>query len=219
MNTAARLSVEAVVDDRERPAMNAAAEQLAECMAAATGSAWPVRLHFRAALQHVQAAGAPTVIVTSLLRDLAVDDLPGVERRLRNDLAALCERGFAQVFICTVFRHVPRDAQFASIAHPTQGAASLTERIRRLNLLAIELSHDLGIALCDLDRVFAHLGARALKTDYRLDGAVAAEVAAHIIVATILEVTLGDLVDPDVLERARRFHGNLWEINQLLRRR
>ena len=115
------------------------------------------------------------------------------------------------ILLCTIFRHVADPAPDV--------AANERERIRRLNLLAIELSHDTGAAVVDFDRVFAHLGARPLATDHTLTGRVAAEVAAHALVANILDAGLDEIVPAEIQERAHQFQGTLADISRLVERR
>ena len=118
------------------------------------------------------------------------------------------------MLLCTVFRHVAPPIGDAGDALPAK-----RERIRRLNLMAIDLSHDTGAGVVDVDRAFSHVGARSLATDHRLTGRAAAEVAAHTIVAGILAAGLDDVVPPDVQERAAQFQGALRDIDQFLARR
>jgi hypothetical protein len=216
MSSPGPIHIEAVVDDAEHPALVAAAEQLGECLNAASENRHEVRLHFSPSLEAIAVREPATVVIASLLPEVARDEpMSSIEARWRTQLSSLPASPALSVFLCTVFRHVPRDAPQQ---HP-DGRAATTERIRRLNLLAAELSHDTGAGIVDIDRAFAHLGARALKTDYRLSGAVAAEVAAHTIVRSMLSVGLDDAVAPEVQERALQFQGALWQIGGLLSRR
>jgi hypothetical protein len=210
MSGTSPLLIEAVVDDVERPALVAASEQLGECLGAATGGPWPIRLSFRGSAAEIDVPSRPTIVVMSLLPEVAgnTEPLAQTEARWREHLVSLVAAGIPCVLICTVFRHVPENERLLAI-----------ERIRRLNLLAAELSHDTGVGVVDIDRVFAFLGARALQTDYRLGGPMAAEIAAHTIVSIILAAGLDDFIPPDVQERARKYQGNLREIGALVRRR
>jgi hypothetical protein len=212
MSVATAFCIEAVVDDAERPALVATAEQLTECLHAASGSRPAIRLEFANSLDAIDAHARATVIIASLLPEVARDEaIPFVEARWRRQLAALAS---SPVFLCTVFRHVSRHG-----AERLAAQRVTMERIRRLDLLAAELSHDSGAAVIDIDRAFAHLGARVLATDYRLRGAVAAEVAAHTIVGSLLAVGLDDIVAAEFLERATQFQGASWQIGDLLARR
>jgi hypothetical protein len=202
------LRIAAVVEAAERPALVAAAEQLGACLAAVTGRLWPIRLGFHDSLAAVDAKGGAPLIITSLLSEVqTAEPWPAIEARWR---AALATRGetTASFFLCTVFRHV------SGGPHPPA-----LERIRRLNLLAAELSHDTGINVIDIDRTFAHLGARALQTDYRLGGAIAEEVAGYVIVGTLLTAGLDDLIPPEIQEAARQRQGPVHEIDTLITRR
>ena len=217
MNAPVPLRIDAVVDDAERPALVAATEQLRECLHAGSGSAWPVAVRFLDALAAIAARDRPTIVVASLLPELARDSEPlaATEARWREQLSRLVDMGVPAILVCTVFRHV---AAPGSDRRPDSRPAT-RERIRRLNLLAIELSHDTGVGIVDVDRVFAHLGARELATDHRLSGRVAAEVAAASIVASIVGHGLDDIVSPQVQEHAQKFQGTLWDIGRLVDRR
>jgi hypothetical protein len=115
------------------------------------------------------ASQKPDVVAISLVPELDEPRLPisEVAEDLRGDVRTL-RNANVTVFLCSIFRACDDEA--------------LLERIRRLNLLAAEVSHETGAAVIDFDRHFAHVGARALQTDYRLRGAEAAEAAARIIV-------------------------------------
>ena len=212
MSSSTAFCIEAVVDDGERPALAATVEQLTECLHAASGSRPEIRLEFANSLDAIDAHAPTTIIIASLLLEVGREEpIALVEARWRKQLVALTS---SPAFLCTVFRHVPRDGA----GRPANPPATI-ERIRHLNLLAAELSHDSGAAVIDLDRAFAHLGARVLDTDYRLRGAVAAEVAAHTIVGSLLAVGLDDVVAPEVQQRAAQFQGAPWQIGDLLARR
>lgn len=207
------LRIDAVVAASERPALEAAAEQLRECLSAAADNPWPVDLRFRDALTAIDAHDPPVIVIASLLPELARGSEPpaATEARWREQLSALKAMAITAILLCTVFRHV---------TDPAPDSRQLTrERIRRLNLLAIELSHDTGATVVDFDRVFAHLGARPLATDHTLTGRVAAEVAAHALVANILDAGLDDIVPAEVQARAHEFQGTLAYINKLVERR
>ncbi|HZC15316.1 MAG TPA: hypothetical protein VE309_01000, partial [Caulobacteraceae bacterium] len=132
------------------------------------------------------------------------------EARLNARVADLA-RGAAPVLICTIFRHVAE--------RRTPSGYRRLERIRRLDRLAAELSADLGVGVVDIDRAFAHIGGRLLASDYRLSGRLAAEVAGHTLVRSLLSLGLDDIIPPEVQERAKAFHGSLREINTLVSRR
>jgi hypothetical protein len=116
------------------------------------------------------------------------------------------------VFVRTVFRHVRDRAKDG-------GAAHLVERIRRLNRMAVELSHELGIAVIEIDRAFAHIGGRALESDYSVTGPLAAEVSGHTTVWSLLSFGLDDIVDPGLQEKAKALLGGLSRIDALVSQR
>jgi hypothetical protein len=205
------IMIEAEADEPERPAILAGAQQLAEALAAATGAEWPVQLRFWAPGEAAATSTPGAVIVLSLLPEVARDEpFAETEARWRARLADLI-KGAAPVLICTVFRHVAE--------RRTPEGLRITERIRRLNRMAVELSHDFGVSVSDIDRAFAHIGGRTLQTDYRLNGRLAAEVAGHSLAWSLLSLGLDDVISPEVQDRARAFEGGLQQINTLVSRR
>ena len=169
------------------------------------------------ALAAIDLGEPPDLVVMSMLGDAlsAAEPITAVESRWRNQLQSFQSSATtANVFVCTIFRHVP-----GSLDSSDQHDTPSVERIRRLNLLAAELSHDLGIAVVDVDRVFAHIGARNVQADYRMNSTIAAETAAYAIVSSVLASGLDDLIAPDVQERARQHQGKLSQIGKLLNRR
>lgn len=216
MTSHAPLVIDAIVADTERPALDAVAEQLRECLSAACGEAWPVAVRFRESLADVDAEDPPAVVVASLLpeADATGETLAATEARWREQLSSLPGDPRPHALLCTVFRHVAPPLGDAGDALPAK-----RERIRRLNMMAIDLSHDTGAGVVDIDRAFSHVGARALATDHLLAGRAAAEVAAHTIVAGILAAGLDDVVPPEIQERAAQFQGGLRDIDRFLARR
>jgi hypothetical protein len=209
--------LDAIVTPAERPALIAASEQLAESLTAATGEGADVRLRFPAALAAIDLGEPPDLVVMSMLADAlsAAESITAVESRWRNQLQSFQSSATtATVFVCTTFRHLARN-----VSRSDEDGPPSIERIRRLNLLAAELSHDLGIAVVDIDRIFAHIGAQNVQADYRMNGAIAAETAAYAIVSSVLASGLDDLIAPDVQERARQHQGKLAQIGTLLNRR
>ncbi len=208
------LSLEALVHDAERPAVIAAAELLSESLGQAASSAsWPIQLNFRAPGAAVPRGVSPSAIILSLLPEVAATGEPiaDTEARWRLYLDAVMASG-VPIFLCTVFRQVndrPRDG----------GSSPVLERIRRLNRMALDLSHDLGVAVIDVDRAFAHIGGRTLQTDFRVTGVLAAEVGGHTIAWALLSSGLDDSVDPAVQEGAREVLGGLQQIDVLVNRR
>ena len=204
------IQLEAVVAVGERPALLAAAQQLSEALRTAAGVDWPIELRLRDAGAQ-PAAAADSIVILSLLPEVtSAEPLAAVEAGWRARLAALAPTG-APVLLMTVFRHLAD--------RTSAGGADRLERIRRLNGLALSLSQDLHAEVIDIDRAFAHIGARTLQTDYRLGGRLAAEVAGHGIVLAILSLGLDELIPIETQQRAMAFHGPLRDIDKLVNRR
>ncbi len=185
----------------ERPVMIAAAEQLSDCLTDPGEPAWPVTLRFIA-----DGEPSPPITIATLRGAMDGGEDAG---RLGERLAALRGAGAQAIFLCTLLRHVAAPAD----------RAALMPRIRALNLLATGLSHDLGIAVIDVDRTLALFGAGPLQTDYRLSGVAAPEVAAHVIVAALLADGLDHWVPIDRQQRAIARHGDLHNIAAIVDRR
>src|SRR5205814_8125220 len=98
------------------------------------------------------------------------------------------------VFVCTVFRNIPADAV---------DAQSRLIRIRRLNLLAAELSRETGLFVIDLDRRLAEIGAVKVQTDYRLDGPSATNIVAKEIALAVVSAGLDAFVPFEVQDAAK----------------
>jgi hypothetical protein len=118
-----------------------------------------------------------------------------VEQDLRTSYAALCEQG-DPVMICTIFRHV-------EVADDPEKADQIRLRLRRLNLLATELSREYGALVIDLDRILADIGARRLQTDYRLGGAVAVDVSGKAMALSVVTNAIDAFAPVDVQDAAR----------------
>jgi hypothetical protein len=120
---------------------------------------------------------AATVIVSSLLSELdndATTPWDETAQRIRQRYRAQSTISPRQ-YLCTVFRHVAPDAP-----------AGLRARIRKINLLAAELSRETGLFIIDIDRSLADVGARAYDTGFDLKGPYATEAVGHEIAATLL---------------------------------
>lgn len=206
--------IDARVDAAEYPGLIAAAEQLSECLGLAAGAqGWPVSLDFRARDDKIAASPVPSAVIVSLLPDARRLEEPTAETeaRWRAYLGQLQTSG-APVFVHTVFRHVSGRVREG-------GTSPVLERIRRLNRIAVGLSHEFGVAVIDIDRAFADIGGRTLKTDYRLAGAPAAEVSGHTIVRSLLSFGLDHAIDPDLQEKAKAILGDLGTIDVFVNRR
>jgi hypothetical protein len=173
--------IQGVVGDCEAPGLLLAAQRLSETLGAASGETFHVGCSVVSSTDGVNRSGNPTIVITSMLNE--VEDIggpwPEVEERLRRRHLALAEDDRLIVYLLTVFRHVPAENDIAR-------AKDRRRRIRKLNLLAAELSRETGLFVIDIDRVLADIGARALATDYRLSGPFAADAVSKTIATTLL---------------------------------
>lgn len=205
--SAGPIVIAAVVDDREHPVLERAAHHLQSALVAAGRSSSDVRVAFFDTLEAAARGGTPGFIVASLLPELWHDEpVPAVESRWRAALGALPST-WPPVLVCTIFRHVDP-------ALPPDRREALRERIRRLALVAIEISHDTGANVIDLDRTLAHVGGRALASDCRLQGAAAVEVASRTVVRSLLALGQDDLIDADIATRAEAHVGLPWDLSR-----
>jgi hypothetical protein len=194
--TGSEITLLAVVDDGERSAVRLAAERLTSSLTGA-GPPVTVRCSFASSHDALEQLGEDSIVISSLLPEIAnfEEPWPQVEHRLRARYAALVETG-AVIFLCTVFRHVARSESASQ-------AESKLVRIRRLNLLAAEISRETGACVIDLDRSLADIGARKLHTDYRLEGQYACEAAAKFIALAVLSAGLDAHVSYEIQDAAR----------------
>jgi hypothetical protein len=184
---ATEILVQAVLSPMEQDALRSAARRLSDCA--------PITFDLRF-LPHLDAVeDIRSVVITSLLAETDPDAAPWatVETRLRAAYLNLSSHPNLTVFICTVLRNVGAG----------DGAAARLGRIRRLNLLAADISRETGLNVIDIDRTLADIGARALATDYRLGGPFASEVTAKSIALTFLVCGLDDYASYQAQEAAR----------------
>jgi hypothetical protein len=210
-----QIRIEAIVEPQERPALLAGAEQLSDALTRAAGQAspWPVSLIFRPAGSAVPASPETGVAIVSLASEAGRTGEPIAATRARwTAYLEMLQASGAPVCLSTVFRVVPD--------RPVDGRPSpLAERICRLNRMAADLSHDLGVTVIDIDRAMAHVGGRVMGADWRLGGVFAAEVAGHAVAWGLLALGLDDLIEPALQDRARRALGGLHEIDDVVARR
>ena len=193
--------IEARIDPRESDAMAFACRQLAECL---TRASQPTRV-YRIGLAVVppktdaRSPVRPAVVVLSMLAELENNNpIDVLSAGWRASIAALQATG-STVCLMNIFRHAgPRSGD----GIPT----ALHERIQRLNRLAVDLSHDTGVLVIDVDRVLSDVGARALACDHRLGSQEGNSLAAYAIVACLMSMGLDDAIDASLLERANAQH-------------
>ena len=202
MSEQVTIPIRAVVDINERAAVSRAAMLLESSLSAASGEPVTVRCQFEASLDALQGFEAPCIIMISLLPEVANYRKSWVEleRRFRGRCQALMSADGAVVFLCTVFRHVAT----GDSADPAR-----LVRIRRLDLLAAELSRETGLFIVDLDRSLADIGASKLHTDYRLDGEYASQAAGKFIALAVLSAGLDAYLPFEVQDTARATVANV----------
>lgn len=148
-----------------------------------------------AGLDQLIDAPAETIRVVSLLPFATAIERPWSEvaEQLQTAFTSLAETG-DPVFVLTVFR--------GGTDRGADAGQALLQRIRRLNLLATELSRVHGALVVDIDRVFADIGGVRLGTDYRLTGDLAAQVAGRELALVIVANGLDLFVPYEAQKRA-----------------
>lgn len=209
MTAARRIMLEAAVSATERAAIGAAQARLADALSFGSGEAWTVDVRWCEGIAVVGSDASATIAIASMQLELARTDepLPAIEARWRAALARAAA-SVPVVVVCTVLRVV------AEPTPPGAGAAETAsiERIRRLNRLLLDLSHDVGVRVADIDRALAHLGARTLATDHRLASPAGASAAGWSVALAAIAPALDGIVPPDVQERARKRLGSVSEL-------
>ncbi|HWF01308.1 MAG TPA: hypothetical protein VG248_16025 [Caulobacteraceae bacterium] len=166
----------------ERASLERASALLAEARSHTPGWRKTLRYVPLASVEADASESGDRLLVTSLAHEADLVDEPWAttQARLQDRYRRLAGRPRQIVYVCTVFRHVARDVEPAY-------AQALRRRIRRLNLLAAELSRETGCLVADVDRVMAHVGGLQLGADYRLEGAPATEFLARFFASAIAE--------------------------------
>jgi hypothetical protein len=196
------MRIEAALVEGEKTALVSATFDLRRCLTEAGRGDFPIEARFLSKLSEIEPASAPRLVVTSLLLSMTEpeDPLVVVEQRLRESLSNLAFDGFSKVFVCTVFRRIGHK----SVLQNSGGRR--IERIRRLNLLAAQLSHELDINIIDFDRSFAHFGGRVLDVDFSLEGSAAVLAAKHVIISTFFAAGLDDFCSPELQDKAKQLY-------------
>lgn len=202
---ARRLVVAAAVDACEEPVVRRAAALLQTALRACGDDGVAVVPQFVADVAAVAAlVPAPDYAVASLLPELAsATPVAAVEQRWREALAAW-PASFPSLLMCTIFRHV--DPALAMVERE-----ALRERIRRLALVAIEISHDTGAHVVDFDRTLAHVGARALASDCRFGSGAAIEVGARTLVRSMLALARDESITAEMATCVEARLGQPWD--------
>jgi hypothetical protein len=175
-----------------------ACEMLRDALKVASGEDWATEISVApnaAALLDHPSDGAITLASLIPELDALETQWPEAEATLRATYETFSAAG-DPVFICTMLRHVP----------PTEeDAQPRLLRLRRLNLLAAELSREFGCFVIDLDRILADLGGRQLQTDYRLGGDVVVDHAANSIAICVAANALDAVASFEVQDAARAY--------------
>lgn len=175
--------------------MSACVARLSDWLRSSNGEPWPVTLEI--ARDPADVPPGPSLSLVSMLAEAERVDEPWEQAatRIRSRIAALAANPDCRVCLMTVFRAVPSDLD-GSFRKP------LLRRIRRLNLLAVQISQEFGVDVADIDRTLADVGAGPLGTDYRLRGAAAAEAAGACIARTLVGAGLDAWVPMELQSRA-----------------
>jgi hypothetical protein len=195
------IPIHAHISQTEREAVFACARNLVSAFGEATGAEARCEPVFVADLQALSQSPPGTLRLASLLPELQNLDEPWgeAEPRLQALFEALTAAG-DPVFICTILRHAGQDEDAALLYRRRV-------RIRRLNLLAAELSRKTGAFVIDIDRVIADIGGRNLQTDYRLDSPAAAGVAGQAVAFSVTVNGLDAITPFETQERMREIIG------------
>jgi hypothetical protein len=193
------ITLKSLVDRSEKAAVRKATELLENTLSSTVGGLVSVRCQFEDSLEGLMGSGEPSVVISSLLPEVAnhQQSWAAVASRLSKayrGLAAADGADQRSVFICTVFRRVPTDEM---------DAQSRLTMIRRLNLLAAELSRETGFFVIDLDRRLADIGAAKIQTDYRLEGPHAEKVVAKEIALAVVSAGLDAFLPFEVQDAAK----------------
>lgn len=171
------ITIATTATDAESAALRLVLDRFSGCLSELGSNAPEFRVLGRADDDGDAPVEPARIVVSSLLSDALADDLTpwdDLEIRIKQRYRGVSKTG-PRHYLCTVFRHVPPGT-----------SPDLCARIRKLNLLAAELSRATGLFVIDLDRSLADVGARAYATDFRLTGPYATEAVAREIAATFL---------------------------------
>lgn len=190
----ARIHIRSWATNDEQPVLAGAIGDLLRPAAAA--EQLEVRHEPAADLADLQDSPEGSVCLVSLAAFVDAGQAPWgeTEAALRELCANLAERG-CLTFVVTVFRRVGDRA--------SQAGHDLLVRIRRLNLLATELSRESGAFVIDLDRVLADVGGLALGGDFRLQSAPAAQLASEELALALASHGLEEAAPFEAQERIR----------------
>jgi len=193
--------IAATLTENEGSALMLAVEQMRRLFVRAGQSEWKIECELQGGMRF-DLDRKPAVYIVSLLTQLDTDEpIDRLQGRLRTELGDVVAHQTA-VYLCTLFRGCEDDA-------------AKLERIRRLNLLTADLSHDLDVGVIDFDRQLADIGARSLESSYRLEGRAAREIAAYVIVKTLFATgAFDDHIAAGTVEEARSMYDRSYQANE-----
>jgi hypothetical protein len=192
MSTAAILRIACVAGEEETELVVAVGQRIADCL----GPGYSVTL---TSIARGEALPSNAIGLFSLGPDLASSrEIAEVSASWHAHIARRAAAGERRLVIPTLFRHV-RGGQ----------TEARRERIRQLNLLAIELSRLHGPAVADVDQACALIGGDALASDYRCASPKAKEVFSFVVACAILGLDLGPPIPEDVRQAAFARLGSL----------
>jgi hypothetical protein len=190
------LPLNVIAGETERDLILAAANRLSLCLSDGAAPGWPIRIQFVGPDAPLPQEPAMATLVSLAIETGSASAPSDAVASAWQHRAERWSASGAPVLLLNLFRYV---------ADPAERRA-LSSQLRRLNLLAIELSRTTGAAIVDIDRAFALIGGRTLDTDYRCRGDFAIAVAAQAIVAALLPC-LDVWVPPDRLHAATQLNG------------
>ena len=211
------IAIDAYVDPLERPAVISGAEQMIDALHdLLPEGAQPIQINFCAPGSDDSNPFldvTPKIILMSLLAELEKppENLLVSRKSWVIRLEKLQEQS-EEIFICNIFRHV-------DLGINRNANHLLRERIRRLNLLALELSQTHGVGVIDIDRAMAHSGGRMLASDYRLGSQAALDVAGHTIAWTLFNFGLDHYLEPIYQDKAKSNLGDIYQLHERIQRR
>jgi hypothetical protein len=195
------ISIKAAVDRSEQGAVSEAVGLLEGTLRAAAEAKVAVHCQFEDTPEALLTSSGVNISIVSFLPEVSKYRLPWAEVEARlSDLCSELTAKSSSTFLCTVFRYV---------AASEIDAPSKLTRIRRLNLLAAELSRATGAFVIDLDRCLSDIGAVKLQTDYKLTGSYAKTVFAREVASALVSTALDEYFPVEVQDAAKLSIGQI----------
>ena len=164
-------------------AFEQAAQRLKELVKQNEGQSIDVELSRRLDWSDAPQPGALVIASIGLELENQYSDLAALKKTWLERIHRLRSEGCSEIFLMTIFPYIAKPERVAE----RENAVRRLEKIRRLNLMAVELSHEAGVSIIDVGRWFSAIGGALLQTDYRVTGARAQWIVAELTIVTILE--------------------------------